>query len=576
MAQDEAMTDERTIQSGHSLYAPVAARTNLGLDDAGGRLAITWAEHANIAADTITLHARGERAGHTALIYEDESGTVTRYTFAELDELAGRFAAALAARGVQPGEPVAVQTGQTPQTAIAHMAIYKLGAVVLTLSQLYGPDTVRHIFADSKARVVITERGTWDRLLDANGPFDGIEHLIVCGAANNDNETTFEDCIEAGDTVTPVRTRADEPALLMYTSGSTGMPKGMLHAHRILHAYLPSVTMFYDLELDREGAVFWSPADWAWVGGLLDLVLPAWMLGQTVVASNHRFDSEWAFEFMARHGVTHSFMTPTALKRLAEVSAPRTRFDLAVRVICTGGESLPGDVVRWAEEEFDIVCNEFYGLTEFNHLVGNCKALYPIVPGSMGRAYPGRTVAIIDEEGVEQPDGVVGEIASWEAHDPSLFLGYWGEPGVPERMRRGQWLCTGDLAKRDADGYFWYQGRNDDLIKSAGYRIGPAEVEDALVKHPKVAEAAVIGKPDPGRGAIVKAFVRLMPGQSGDEALTSELQNFVKTNLAAYKYPRELEFVDSFPLTSSGKIRRGELRESEVERMQAEAGSGTA
>ncbi len=291
------------------------------------------------------------------------------------------------------------------------------------------------------------------------------------------------------------------------------------------------------------------------------------MAGRTVVATQHRFTAEWAFEFMARHGVTHSFMTPTALKHLAEIQKPRERWNLKLRVVSTGGESLPGDVVRWVQEELGIVCNEFYGLTEFNHLVGNCKALYPIVPGSMGRTYPGRTVAIIDEEGNEQPDDVVGEIASWAPHDPSLFLGYWGEPGVPERMRLGHWLRTGDLAKRDAKGYFWYQGRNDDLIKSAGYRIGPAEVEDALVRHPSVAEAAVIGKPDPQRGAIVKAFVRLMPGIGGSDALAKELQKYVKKNLAAYKYPREIEFVDAFPLTSSGKIRRRDLREQEVVRL---------
>jgi acetyl-CoA synthetase len=260
-------------------------------------------------------------------------------------------------------------------------------------------------------------------------------------------------------------------------------------------------------------------------------------------------------------------MTPTALKRLAEVPSPRSRWDLDVRVICTGGESLPGDVVRWAEVEFGIICNEFYGLTEFNHLVGNCEALYPIIPGSMGRAYPGRRVAIIDDEGNEQEDGIVGEIASWKTDDPSLFIGYWGQPGVPAKMQLGNWLRTGDLAKRDGQGYFWYQGRNDDLIKSAGYRIGPAEVEDSLVKHELVAEAAVIGKPDPERGAVVKAFVRLMPGVSASDELARKLKDHVKTNLAAYKYPREIEFVDSFPLTSSGKIRRGELRRREVETM---------
>jgi acetyl-CoA synthetase len=552
---------DRDLAATRELYAPVVERTSLCVDEREGRTRILLPETANIARDTIGLHARGNKADDTALIYEDESGALQRYSFAELDALSDRFSVALAERGVGRGEPVAVQTGQTPETAIAHMAIYKLGAVVLTLSQLYGPDTVAHILSDSEARVIVTDRKTWDRLREAQDRFTTLEHRIIRGGAAAADETAFEDCLAgSAEGFVAVETGADDPALLMYTSGSTGMPKGMLHAHRILHAYLPSVTMFYDLELDRPGAVFWSPADWAWVGGLLDLVLPAWMLGQTVIASQHRFETEWAFAFMARHGVTHSFMTPTALKRLAEVKDQRAGWDLKVRVICTGGESLPGDVVRWAEEDFGIVCNEFYGLTEFNHLVGNCKALYPIVPGSMGRAYPGRTVAIIDESGEEQPDGVVGEIASWQPHDPSLFLGYWGQ--------LGHWLRTGDLAKRDAQGYVWYQGRNDDLIKSAGYRIGPAEVEDALVKHARVAEAAVIGKPDKDRGAIVKAFVRLMPGVAPSDPLTKELQDFVKKNLAAYKYPREIEFVEAFPLTSTGKIRRRELREREIEKVK--------
>ncbi len=549
------------------LYKPVVDKTNLTRIDDSDYLQIAIPEKANIAQDTIGRYATGPKAQSTALIYEDNAGGLSSYTFAELDALACKFAVSLADLGVARGEPVAVQTGQTPETAIAHMAIYKLGAVVLTLSHLYGHDTVEHILNDSRARILISDRATWDRLAASRDRFETLEHIIMRGPNALDGEIAFDDCLDTdGSAFTPVVTHADEPALLMYTSGSTGMPKGMLHAHRILHAYLPTVTMFYNLELDHDQTIFWSPADWAWVGGLLDLVLPAWQLGQTVVATQQRFDSEWAFEFMSRHKVTHSFMTPTALKRMAEVPSPRSRWELDVRVICTGGESLPGDVVRWAEEEFGIICNEFYGLTEFNHLVGNCEALYPIIPGSMGRAYPGRRVAIIDDQGIQQENGIVGEIASWKPDDPSLFLGYWGQLGVPEKMRLGNWLRTGDLAKRDEQGYFWYQGRNDDLIKSAGYRIGPAEVEDSLVKHELVAEAAVIGKPDAERSAIVKAFVRLMPGASASDDLARQLKNHVKTNLAAYKYPREIEFVDSFPLTSSGKIRRGELRRLEIEK----------
>lgn len=520
---------------------------------------------ANIALDTVTAAAR-LHPDRTALIHEAASGDVTRYSFAEIDRLSDRVAAGLAALGVGPGDPVAVQTGQSPETAIAHMAIYKLGAVVLTLSHLYGTDTVRHIVSDSGTRIILTDRDTWDGLAAVHDALSGLGHVIVTGGARG-AEIPFDTLLQtSADGFTPVATDRDDPALLMYTSGSTGMPKGMLHAHRVIHAYQPTVSMFYDLELTDPGLVFWSPADWAWVGGLLDLLLPAWMAGQTVVASQHRFDAERAFDLMERHGVTHAFMAPTALKRLAEIPDPKARWTLGLRVVCTGGESLPGQVLQWVEQALGVSCNEFYGLTEFNHMVGNCKALYPSVPGSMGRAYPGRRVAIIDDEGNEVADGTVGQIASWLPDDPSVFLGYRGSPGVPQKLLMGQWLCSGDLALRDENGYFWYQGRADDLIKSSGYRIGPAEVEDALLRHPAVAEAAVIGKPDPDRGAIVKAFVRLMPGAEPGETLIRDLQQSVKTTLAAYKYPREIEFVDSFPLTNSGKIKRRELRQREIDR----------
>ena len=455
---------------------------------------------------------------------------------------------------------MAIHTAQSPQTAITHMAIYKIGAVALTLSHLYGPDAIAHVISDSKTKVLVTNSDYWGKLRSRCSSLGSLEHRIVHGSCES-GEINFEDCLtRSAENFEPVITATEDPALLMYTSGSTGMPKGLIHSHRIIHAYLPTLTLVYNLELNYPNAVFWSPADWAWVGGLLDLALPAWQHGQTVVSTNQRFSAKWAFEFMQRHGVTHSFMTPTALKRLAEIPSPRKTWNLSMRVICTGGESLPGDVVRWAQEDFGIVCNEFYGLTEFNHMVGCCKALYPTIPGSMGRAFPGRRVAIIDDNGTEQSDGVTGEIASWKPDDPSLFLGYWGNPGVPEKMRLGNWLKSGDLGVRDENGYFWYHGRNDDLIKSAGYRIGPNEVEDALVSHPDVAEAAVVGKPDKERGSIVMAYVRLMKGVAKDNSTREQLKQFVKDNLAVYKYPREIEFVDSFPLTSSGKIRRNVLR----------------
>lgn len=535
------------------------ACANLVWDDAEARYVIEIPEKANIAADTIGRHAQGANRDKAALIYEHDDGRIDTYTFAEIDDQANRLAVTLRAMGVSEGDPVAVHVGQRPETAIAHMAIYKLGAVVLTLSQMYGPDTLSHVLEHSGARVIVAENAVWQR-----GGLDPlraakISHMIAVDTPGK-GMISWSDCVNCDPTgFIPVDTPAAAPALLMYTSGSTGLPKGLLHSHRVLHAYMPSVHMFYDLELERANAKFWSPADWAWVGGLLDLVLPAWMAGQTVVASQHRFDADWAFAFMARHGVTHSFMTPTALKRLAEVSEAGRAHELALRVVCTGGESLPGEIVRWMDETLGVSCNEFYGLTEFNHLIGNCRVLYPVRPGSMGRAYPGRVVDLIDDQGNPVKNGEVGEIAARD-DDRTLFLGYWGEPGVPDRLRRGQWLRTGDLARRDGDGYYWYQGRNDDLIKSAGYRIGPAEIEDTLLRHPEVVEAAVVGKSDADRGAIVVAFIKLANNKDGSPELTRELQNFVKQKLAFYKYPRQIHYVQDFPLTSSSKIRRAELR----------------
>tara|TARA_B100000029_G_scaffold507949_1_gene593728 strand:+ start:701 stop:2356 length:1656 start_codon:yes stop_codon:yes gene_type:complete len=516
---------------------------------------------ANIGVDTIGDNSSNKNATKTALIFEDLEGQISKFTFRDLHVSAVSLALGLQKLGVKKGDTVAIHTGQSPETAIAHIATYYLGGIALTLSQLYGPDTIEHILNSSSCKYLITQTENWKSLRPHRSRFRTLEHCIVTDSPISD-ELLLSDVFEKEDDgFKPITTLANDPALLMYTSGSTGMPKGMLHAHRIIHAYYPTISMFYNLELNDEDAVFWTPADWAWVGGLLDLVLPAWQAGKTVVASQNRFSAEWAFEFMKRHSVTHSFMTPTALKRLAEVSQPRSKWDLSLRVVCTGGESLPSRVVDWAQNEIGIVCNEFYGLTEFNHMVGNCEALYPIVPGSMGRALPGRTVAIIDDKGIKQDNGIVGEIASWRDDDPSMFLGYWEGTKVANKFIGFDWLRSGDLAYRDDDGYFWYQGRNDDLIKSAGYRIGPAEVEDTLVRHHLVAEAAVVGKKDAERGQIVVAFVRLTKDAKPGSNLRSELQNHVKNNLAFYKYPRIIKFVESFPLTSSGKIQRKKLRD---------------
>lgn len=527
--------------------------------------AIPLAEYSNMAEIAITQHVSCGLGQRTALIEQSEQGEVRTWTFGELDAMSNQLAHALQGMGVHRGQIVGIHLGQSVETALSHLALYKLGAIACTMSRLYGPDTLGHILADTQLQWVITDRhqGALAQAIDAAGL--SVRTLQI--HPDSSEQGFWEVLREGSSQFSGPTTRGDEPALLMYTSGSTGHPKGMLHAHRILQAYLPTVRLFYDQTMDAAEAVFWTPADWAWVGGLLDLVLPAWAHAQPVLAWDGRFSAQAAFGLMQRHSVTHSFMTPTALKRLAEVAAPKKQWALKMSVVCTGGESLPGEVVRWCEAELGAVCNEFYGLTEFNHLVGNCRSLYPIRPGSMGKPYPGHVIELLDDHGKPVALGEVGEIVA-RADDPTLFLGYWGQLGVPEALRFGDGLRTRDLARMDEDGYLWYQGRNDDLIKSAGYRIGPAEVEDALLKHPAVAEAAVVSSPDPQRGSIVKAFVRLREGFVASEKLVLELQTMVKRDLAAYKYPRLVEFVESFPLTSSGKIRRAELRRLEMERLR--------
>ncbi|MEO5882064.1 MAG: AMP-binding protein [Caldimonas sp.] len=514
---------------------------------------------ANIAADTVGRFASGATADRPALIFEHPDGRVETTSYGELDARAARFAGFLAKLGVGRGDVVAVHTGCRLETGVAHLAIYRLGAIAATLSQLYGPDTMRHILLDSKARVLVTQDKVWAPMRALRGELKDLETCIVVGDTVA-GEYRFDECMAAGASVPAVATRADDPALLVYTSGSTGMPKGVMHGHRIVPAYRPTLDLFYNLELEEDGLVFWTAADWAWIGGLVDVVFAAWMFGHPVVASQHRFDERWALEFMARHGVTHGLLTPTALKRIAQLKAPREHWKLALRTIFTGGEALPGGTLRRLETELGIICNEGYGMSEVNHMIGNCSKLRPIVPGSMGWEFPGHVAALVDENGEPVADGDVGEIVT-TADAPTLFLGYWGRPELSDAMRLGPWIRTHDLAVRDADGYYWYRGRNDDLIKTSGFRVGPTEIEEVLLAHPAVAEAVVIGAPDAERGQIVKAYVRLVGTEQPSEALVAALQQHVKSRLASYKYPREIEFLDEFPLTSTGKVSRAQLRE---------------
>ncbi len=541
---------------------PDAVLDRLGYTPAGpdGRRRIAIPPRANIYADTLGLQAAGPRAGELALRAEDADGRIRDMTYRELDEAVRRCSTWFAALGVRRGDRVAIHSGPRAETVIAHMACFRLGAIATTLSQLYGAGTLRHALTDSGARLLVTQDSAWRPHAALRADCPALEAVAVIGAPAP-GELPFEAWRGAGPQEGPgLDTAAEDPALLVYTSGSTGLPKGVLHAHRILHAYRPTLELFYDLSLDAPDSVLWTNADWGWIAALLDTVYLALQIGRPLVATQRRFDPEDALAVMARHRATHVLLLPTALNRMAQLAAPRSRHHLALRVVFTGGEPLPATTIRWVEEELGSVLNEGYGMSEVNHMIGNCRALRPIRPGSMGWQFPGHVAALVDEEGRPVGDGEVGEIVT-VPETPTAFLGYWNRPDLTGAMRLGPWLRTRDLAVRDADGYFWYRGRGDDLIKSGGYRIGPVEIEEVLMAHPAIAQAAVVGMPDPLRGQAILAVICLAEGAEGGTELEEALRAEIRRRLGPFKVPHRFQVLAGMPTTSSGKVSRSALRQ---------------
>jgi acetyl-CoA synthetase len=372
----------------------------------------------------------------------------------------------------------------------------------------------------------------------------------------------------------PVATRASDPAFIVYTSGTTGPPKGALMPHACLLGNLPGFTHSHD-GFPQPGDLFWSPADWAWTGGLMDALLPTLYFGQPIVGYRGRFDPERAFQLIEKYQIRNTFLFPTALKLMMKAyPCPRETFDVNLRSIMSAGEAVGTTVFAWAQETLGVTINEMFGQTEMNYIVGNASSQWPAKPGSMGRPYPGHRVAVIDDAGNEVPRGEPGEvsvsrIAPDGTPDPVFFLEYFKNADGTRGKFTGDWCRTGDVATMDADGYLWYQGRADDVFKVAGYRVGPSEIEICIVKHPAVANAAVVPSPDETRGNVVKAFVVLAAGHAPSDALADEIQQHVRRFLAPYEYPKEIEFIDALPMTTTGKVQRKVLREREAARKAA-------
>jgi acetyl-CoA synthetase len=511
-------------------------------------------ERFNIGVAACDRHADG--SGRLALLYEAPDGKVERFSFDDLKRLSNRCANALAALGVRAGDRVGVLLPQRPETAIAHLAIYKLGAVALPLFIQFGPDALEHRLADSGARALITDG---ENLTKVPAGLSDLATILVVDGDSGGNPLFWPSLEHAADTFAPVDTDSDDPALVIYTSGTTGRSKGAQHAHRVLLGHLPGVQLAQDF-FPAPGDLYWTPADWAWIGGLLDVLLPSLYFGVPVLAHRARkFDPEEAFALMARHGVRNAFLPPTALKMMRQVERPRERFAHRLRSVGSGGEALGEDILDWCRAALAVEVNEFYGQTEANLLVGNCASLFPVHPGSMGRAIPGHRVEVVSSDGRAVPAGENGIIAV-RRPNPVVFLGYWNNPEATHAKFAGEWCLTGDVAVKDAEGYIWFKGREDDLISSGGYRIGPTDIEDCLMKHPAVLMAAAVGSPDPIRGEIVKAFIVPRPEAATGPVLAEEIRRFVGARLAHYQAPREIVFIEELPLTATGKIMRRELR----------------
>ncbi|HWM49641.1 MAG TPA: AMP-binding protein [Xanthobacteraceae bacterium] len=496
----------------------------------------------------------------TAILHARPDGGLDPVSYGWLRETSNRLANTLAAHGVGRGDRVALLLPQMPEVAAIHIAIYKLGAVALPLAILFGVDAISYRLKDAGAKALVTNA---QGLAKVAGLRDALPDLSLVLSLDGAGEGAldFAGTIARGsDAFAPAATLADDPAMMIYTSGTTGPPKGALEPHRVLLGHLPGVEYVHEF-FPQAGDCIWTPADWAWAGGLLNVLLPGLYYGVPVVARKfERFDPEQTFALMARAGVRNAFIPPTALRMLRAAETPRGRHALALRTVGSGGEALGAETYEWGRSALGLTINEFYGQTECNKVLGSCAAIGVSKAGAIGRPIPGHRVAVIRRDGTVCAPGELGQVAV-ERPDPVMFLTYWNRDDATRDKFIGDWMTTGDQGVVDEDGYISFVGRDDDVITSAGYRIGPGEIEDCLIGHPAVALAAVVGKPDPVRTEIVKAFIVPMSGIAPSDALAAEIQDYVKTRLSAHEYPREIAFIDDLPMTTTGKVIRRLLRE---------------
>ena len=524
-------------------------------------------EFYNIASDTVDRVIYQNR---TALINFLKDGKIEKWSFLDIKRYSNKLANVFNHFNIDTNARVGIILGQCPETAIAHMACFKSGKISIPLFNLFGTDALHYRLLNSRASLVICDNIGLNKIFEIKDRLPDLKKIICLD--NNDekrNVFNFKKLLEhASDSYITKKTKASDPALIIYTSGTTGGPKGALLPHRSLLGHIPGVEIPHEFLSSSEPVtdLFWTPADWAWIGGLFDVLLPAWHFGIPVVSyRSQKFDPEVTFDLISKLQIKNTFLPPTALKIMKSFNPSKTVKNLKLRTVGSGGEALGEDLLEWGKQILGVGINEFYGQTECNLTVSNCGAIMPTRQGSIGKPVPGHEVRIINENGelIKEP-GLDGEIIV-KSDTPVSFLKYWENDKATKQKVRDGWLYTGDFAYKDEEGYFYFKGRKDDIINTSGYRVGPSEVEDAVLSHPKVSMVAVIGIPDKLRGHIIKAFV--VPRDHNNvlaenEILKRSIQNHVKLKLAAHEYPRLIEFVHELPLTTTGKIIRKDLREN--------------
>lgn len=518
----------------------------------------------NMAEDVCDRHARAT-PDNIALIHELGDGQVQTWTFGAVQRAANRVANMLAHFGVGQGDRVMVLLGQDPATAITHVACWKLGAVSIPTSVLFGADAVEYRLNDAGVKIVITNRANFPKVVEARLQSPTVTQVFVIDGEEPGAEPFWETAQKASDSFDTRPLTPDTPAFISYTSGTTGLPKGTLHAHRVLLGHMPGISYMLDF-MPQQGDVIWSPADWSWLAGLMNILMCGWWCGMPVLTWRAPgFDPGEALRLMGRHKVRVAMLTPTMLKLIRQADSPHLS-GVNLRAVVSGTEAVGRDLLDWATKALRVQVNEGFGQTECNVCIGNSWQVLEPRLGSLGKAVPGMTAAIVDDDGNVLPAGETGNIALRRGH-PIMFLEYWNRPKATAEKYAGDWLLTGDMGATDAEGYFWYQGRGDDVITSSGYRIGPGEIEDALTRHPAVVMAAAVGIPDPVRTEAIKAFVVLGEGYEPSDELAEDIRQTVRSRLAKHEYPRAIEFIAQLPMTTTGKIMRRELRERERQKL---------